>query len=687
VAPLRSLYVCYLSLEDPLVSSQVVAYLDGLARRGHTIHLLTFEPQRLTRARRRALRERLRAQGVRWHGLRYHKRPSLPATAFDTVCGALACAWLTRRHKLDAIHARSHVPAAMALLAEPVARHQLIFDIRGLMAEEYVDAGRWRPDGLAFRITKRVQQAAIRRAAAGVVLTERARRLLFGEARRDDVFVIPCCADVERIASARRLRDEARRTLAVGERPVLVYVGKFGGWYMAAEMADFFAVAREVIEGLHFLVLTQTERHELEQIFASKRIDRLDYTITSVEHARLGELLAGADAAIALIEPAPSKIASSPTKIGECLAAGLPVLATDIGDVKPLLARTDTGIVVERFAASAYRAAAVELAGMLGDPGLAERCTTTAREQLSLSEVGVPRYDQLYRFVAGADGCPVCGSPSRRRLRRYAQAGLVRCLACGLIFSSRRPSDRELAAWYAAYPVEERVSPVTAARLQEIAASFDPYRRLGTLLDVGAGSGHLLEAANRAGWSAHAIEYGPRQRERLAALGHRVHPPLLEAGELEDGSFDVVVMQEVLEHVRDPAAELREVARVLRPGGLVYVTCPNFDSFSRRALGPGWTVVEYPEHLNYFTASTLRALMGRHGFQEVSLATTGLSVSGLLARLPARASAGGGGGSVDERIRATAEHSETVGALTRVANYLLGVARLGDTIKGRYERR
>ena len=86
---LRSLYLCYLSLDDPLVESQVVAYLEGLARRGHTVHLVTFETRPLGRARRAEIRSRLRGRGVQWHGLRYHKRPSLPATTFDTVCGAL----------------------------------------------------------------------------------------------------------------------------------------------------------------------------------------------------------------------------------------------------------------------------------------------------------------------------------------------------------------------------------------------------------------------------------------------------------------------------------------------------------------------------------------------------------------------------------------------------------------------
>lgn len=399
VSLLRSLYVCYLSLEDQLVESQVVAYLEGLAESGHTIHLLTFETQPLTRGRRRELRQAMRSRGLHWHGLRYHKRPSLAATAFDTLCGAVVSAWLVRRHELDAVHARNHVPAAMALLAAPFAAHQLVFDLRGLMAEEYVDAGRWPSGGLAFRVTKRVERAAMRRAAGTVVLTQRVRRVLFGEERRADVFVIPCCADVERIEADRTQRDVARAALGLGDWPVMVYVGKFGGWYMDAEMADFFGVARDAIPGLHFLVITQADSSAIERQFARRAIEPGEYTITRVEHARLGAFLAAADVAIALIEPAPSKVANSPTKIGECLAAGLPILATDVGDVKELLHGSRAGVVLEGFSNSAYRSAAAELAKLLADEDTSDRCVALARQHLSLRDIGLPRYRALYRLV------------------------------------------------------------------------------------------------------------------------------------------------------------------------------------------------------------------------------------------------------------------------------------------------
>ena len=402
---LRSLYICYLSLDDPLVETQVVAYLDGLARRGHHVHLLTFETRRLGRADRRDARESLRTRGIRWHGLRYHRRPSLPATVYD-VGRAVALAYvLVRRHRLDAVHARSHVPAAAALLVRRLTGCRLIFDIRGLMAEEYVDAGRWRHGSLPFRITKRVERRAIDSADAIVVLTERVRRHLFGEEPRSDVWVIPCCADTARLDAQRGDRDAMRERLGLHDATVLVYVGKFTGWYMEREMVEFFACAREMFSDLHFLVLTQSDAAPIVTEFERVHASAGEYTLTRCSPHALGSYLAAADIGISFVRPTFSKISTSPTKLGEYLGAGLPtVCSANVGDVDRLVEGGALGVLVSRFSPAAYREAARSLGRLRQSPGLRDRCRRAARDQLSLEEIGVPRYDEVYSSVAGLIG-------------------------------------------------------------------------------------------------------------------------------------------------------------------------------------------------------------------------------------------------------------------------------------------
>jgi glycosyltransferase involved in cell wall biosynthesis len=399
---LRAVYLCYLSLDDPLVHTQVIAYLTGLAAAGHEIHLMTFETRRLTRRQRRDVRARLSKLGVRWHRLRYHKRPSLPATLFDTALGALFATGLVIRHDLNALHARSHVPAAMALIAQRLLwrrRPALIFDIRGLMAEEYVDAGRWQRGGVPYRLTKAVERVAIGRADGIVVLTERIRRTMFGTHANRAVHVIPCCADVDALAAAAVARERQRDELGVADATVMVYVGKFGGWYMADEMAEFFAVARRSIPNLHFLILTQGDREEIERALEQQAI-RSDFTIASTSPELLRCYLAAADLGISFIRPAPSKASSSPTKIGEYLGAGLPVVCTSgVGDLDALIT-PDVGTLVSAHTEAAYRAAADQSIRLLARADVADRCRALARRELSLAEVGIPRYRRLYEEVA-----------------------------------------------------------------------------------------------------------------------------------------------------------------------------------------------------------------------------------------------------------------------------------------------
>jgi len=399
---LRLLYVCYLTLDDPLAHTQVVAYLAGLAAAGHDVHLLTFEPGRLTRSRRRHWRERMAARGITWHGLRYHKRPSLPATILDTLSAAALIAWWSCRLKLDVVHARAHVPAAMALIARTFSRRPpaLVFDIRGLMAEEYEEAGRWQPGGLPSRITRAVQRAAIKRADRVVILTERARQGLFDESERAKVHVIPCCADLSQISAGHAARDRVREQLGLDGAKVMVYVGKFPSWSMPSEMAAFFAAASELVDRAHFLILTQSDGGPIVSELERSGVAPGRYTITSAPHDEVGAYLAAGDFAITFIRPAPSTIVQSPTKLGEYLGAGLPVLhSAGIGDLDALMSE-QIGVRVDEHSTDAHRAAASAIMSLVEDAGTRERCELAAGRTMSLQTVGIPRYLELYASLA-----------------------------------------------------------------------------------------------------------------------------------------------------------------------------------------------------------------------------------------------------------------------------------------------
>jgi len=402
---LRSLYICYLPITEPLVQTQVVAYLAGLAKHGHHIHLLTFETTRMTAAQKREWRKRLKVQGITWHFLRYHKRPSLPATIYDVMAGVLAGRRIMRRHRLNVVHARAHVPAAMGLMLKKQTGCKLIFDIRGLLAEEREDQGSWQRDGSPFRITKALEKRCIDNSDGIVVLTERIRKQLFESDFDTPLRVIPCCADLNRIERQSEKRDAMRAQLGLEDKTVLVYVGKFGGWYREGDMAEFFALARQEWRQrdrkLHFLILTQSDFEIMRNQMVRLGVPESEYSLSQCAPDEIGAYLAAADIAISFISASPSKAASSPTKIGEYWAAGLPVISNPgVGDVDAIIVENKVGILVEEFTSEAYRQAIEEITTMMQDETVRERCRQVAQNNFSLDNIGIPFYCSLYEELA-----------------------------------------------------------------------------------------------------------------------------------------------------------------------------------------------------------------------------------------------------------------------------------------------
>jgi glycosyltransferase involved in cell wall biosynthesis len=404
---MNGLYICYFGLREPLVQSQVIPYLVELAADGIDLTLLTFEPKNpvWSSTEREQWRERLRRLGIRWLSLRYHKFPSLPATVFDILVGSVATCYLAMKYRVDVIHARGHVPTAMALLARKLGLAALIFDIRGFMPEEYVDAGVWPAGGALYQITKVVERRLLAAADAFVVLTHRAREILFPDCSMTDplgrpIEVIPCCVDMQKFGEATSdSRNTVRKRLNASGRRVLAYVGALGGWYLSKEMADFVALAHDRDPTVFALVLTQSTAQaksfmsRLEQLGLSPS----DYLVTTVASSEVPEHLAAADFAFCFIKPGYSKLSSSPTKIGEFLASGLPVLCNaGIGDIDDLLAMNKVGILVRKFDEESYIRVLNELEEMVAQTDLRQRCRAVAIRCFDLKSIGFARYRNIY---------------------------------------------------------------------------------------------------------------------------------------------------------------------------------------------------------------------------------------------------------------------------------------------------
>ena len=404
----RVLFISYNGMLDPLGQTQVIPYLRGLAQRGVQFTLLSFERATAFEGegvrKRGELRRELSEQGIEWHWLRYHQRPSVPATTYDVIAGIRKARALVRRNRIGMVHARSHIPATIALALKRSLGTKMIFDLRGLMVEEYVDAQHWRKDSIPYRVTKAAERRVFEETDAVVTLTERIWPIIkdWDGLRGRDVHhaVIPCCVDLSLFKFSDEDRAQRRVELNLGDRFTIVYSGSLDGWYLTEEMADFFAAFKRTRPDAHMVWLTNGSHARVKQLMKSRNVPDDRFSVLSVPARQVPSYLSAADAGLSFIKSCFSKIASSPTKNAEYLACGLPlIINAGIGDSDALIDDWNAGALLEDLTDTEYAEAGTFIEAMAAKPGTRKAARAIAERLFDLQTVGVERYAALYERV------------------------------------------------------------------------------------------------------------------------------------------------------------------------------------------------------------------------------------------------------------------------------------------------
>ncbi len=224
--------------------------------------------------------------------------------------------------------------------------------------------------------------------------------------------------------------------------------------------------------------------------------------------------------------------------------------------------------------------------------------------------------------------CPLCASSRLRYAFSHEGYRLVRCADCALLFSNPQPSDTELSAIYSAdyflgaESAEGRASTreMKRATARQYLSEIHRYAGAasGRLLEIGCGDGDFLFEAEAAGYHVTGVEYAPAACEQARARLQRgeIICGELEKAALEGAQFDLCVLSDVIEHVRDPLAFLREIHRLLKPGGGIFIATPSLASWSAKLLKENWMEFK-PEHLTYFEPQTLETALFRTGYDQV----------------------------------------------------------------------
>ncbi len=393
------LYVSYDGMLEPLGQSQVLAYLERLAQ-DHAIHLISFEKAEdwARLSERQALSARIAAAGIAWHPLRYHKKPTAIATAWDIARGTALGLWLTLRHRLSIVHARSYVASVMALVIKRLTGARYVFDMRGFWADERVDGGLWPRGGRMYRVAKWFERRFLLGADHVVSLTHAAVRIMKGfdylQGRMPEFTVIPTCADLQRFKPAERAPRDGLF--------VLGYVGTVGTWYLFDEVAASVATLLRIKPDARFFVVNRGEHDHIRQRLQAAGVPQSAVEITSATHAEVPALMTRMHAGIFFIKPAYSKQASAPTKLAELLGCGIPCLGNaGVGDMAEVLEGERVGIAVKRFDEASLQNGLTQLLGLCADPDVSVRCVAAAHRHFSLDE-GVLRYRGIYNSLGEA---------------------------------------------------------------------------------------------------------------------------------------------------------------------------------------------------------------------------------------------------------------------------------------------
>lgn len=230
--------------------------------------------------------------------------------------------------------------------------------------------------------------------------------------------------------------------------------------------------------------------------------------------------------------------------------------------------------------------------------------------------------------------CIACGSTERSVWGTKNNYTLFRCVRCGLVAVIPVPSSThemyaasdyfsgaEKGFGYVDYDADKEAMRSVFEDYLARAEALLPAK--GKLLDVGAATGFFVALANARGWDGEGIEVSDYAAARGRARGLRIPTGTLSNFAAAPGSYELITMFDVIEHVTDPRSELTSAATALVKGGVLLITTPDAGSAFARVFGTRWHLVVPPEHLFYFTKRGMRTLLESLGFEVQSITRPG----------------------------------------------------------------
>ena len=401
------LFISYDGMTDPLGQSQVIPYLAGLSKFGYHFTILSCEKPARFQKNKNRVEAILEPYSIKWVPITYHKKPPVLSSVYDVAMLKRKAAQLHAIEKFDMVHTRAGIPSLIGLWMKKKFGLKFLHDMREFYADSRIDGGMWKIDNFFYRTIynyfKRKEDEEVKMSDGIVCLTYAAEKIIkeWPQYNREVILeVIPCSTDMtlfdpEKINSEQK--DKLKKELNITENDfVISYLGSIGGWYLTDEMMQFCKSISDKIRNAKFLFISP---HEPETILAvAKRFDITEEKII-VKNAQRSEvplLLSISKYSVFFIKSCYSKQSSSPTKHGEIMAMGIPVVTNSgVGDVAEIVEKYQSGIVIKNLDKNNYDSYAEKLCTTNYD---AKRIRAGAQAFYSL-ENAIQKYLKVYSHI------------------------------------------------------------------------------------------------------------------------------------------------------------------------------------------------------------------------------------------------------------------------------------------------
>lgn len=333
----KILYMSVDGLLDPLGQSQIFPYIDGSSKRNLFFFVCTIENKN-NRGKVKNFKKIIeKNKNIHWEYFLFSKKKGKFNRLKELVLLYYLVIKLAFTKKIDIVHSRSYLPMFICILIKFIFKIKLIFDTRGSWFDERIEGGMLQKKGfdfLLYKLLKRIEFYLFKFSDHVIFLTNNgSKKIQNSFIKGKQISVIPCAADYNLFKIINEDHKKyLKKILGFGEKFIVTYSGSIGSWYNFDQIINFFSKFLYKNPNSHLIILTQSNIKNEYLNLPFNLNDKLSFM--SAKRIHIPDIIGISDLTLSFIKNTPSKIFSSPTKIGESLGCGIPVVYNSgIGDI------------------------------------------------------------------------------------------------------------------------------------------------------------------------------------------------------------------------------------------------------------------------------------------------------------------------------------------------------------------